>query len=289
VHTGEIIDKRGIRGLLAAGAVAALATVTGCSASGPDAAAGAPATITLNGPYGVGGPFATVGAALPAGAAGPVRSPVPAGPTGSASPRGSVAAAGAVSTGVAGSSGVAGSTGVAADKASVARVDGSTAFGGSHKAPWLAPLGYGVSVSAPQTVRPGTAAPGDAEAGFYDAFYTGRLAAACAYVVPGQRGHCPASLRASRGAAGSLRNAAVGFVVAKGAQAVVTMTGLVCGGRTAPSGCLGQRDPAYVFGNALTFEALWARIEQDGGNPLTATPLRRVAGHWYVDLILPAS
>ena len=285
MRTGEIINKWGIRGLLTAGAVSALAAVPGCTAAGPDAVTGASATTAPNGPYGVGGPFATVGPTNPVAPAGSVTQAGSVAPGGSVAPAGSVTPAGSVAPG--GSVAKAGAD--SADQASVARVYGSTALNGSHKVPWLAALGYGVSVSAPQTVSPGTATPGDAEAGFYDAFYTGRLAVACRYVVPAQRGRCAASLRGSLAAAGSLRNAAVGFVVAKGDLAIVTMTGLVCGGRAAPAGCLGQRDPAYVFGYAVTFETLWARVEADGGNPLTATPLRRVAGRWYVDLILPAA
>ena len=257
---------------MAAGAVAALAALTGCAATGPDAVAGTAAAIALNGPYGVGGPFATVS---PVGTAAPART---------AAPGVTVTPAVSVTRAVAGSGAVAGSAGRAG-----ARVDGSTALSGSHKVPWLAALGYGVNVSAPQTVHPGTATPGDAEAGFYDAFYGRRPAAACGYAVPGERSRCAASLRSALAAAGSLRNAAVGFVVMKGDEAIVTMTGLVCGGRTAPAGCLGQPDPAWVFGNAVTFDALWARIARAGGNPVTATPLRRVAGHWYVDLSLPVA
>jgi hypothetical protein len=164
------------------------------------------------------------------------------------------------------------------------RVDGSTAFNGNSRAPWLPALGYGVDVSAPPTVHPSTATPGDSEAGFYDAFYAGRLTEACGYIVPGQRARCAAALGKSLAAAGSLRDAAVGFVVVKGDQAIVTMTGLICGGRAAPTGCLGQHDPAWIFGYHVTFDALWTRIAKEGGNPLTATPFRQVAGHWYLDL-----
>jgi hypothetical protein len=168
-------------------------------------------------------------------------------------------------------------------------VSGSAGFNSIHGVPWLSALGYGVDVSAPQTVHPSTATPGDAEAGFYDAFYARQPTAACGYVVPAQRGGCPASLRASAAAAGSLRDAALGFVVVKGDEAIVTMTGLICGGRAAPAGCLSQHDPAWIFGNSVTFDALWARIAKEGGNPLTATPLRQVSARWYVDLAPPAA
>lgn len=247
-NSGEIAIKAGIRGVIAAGAIAALAGITGCGAAGPDAA-GTGATPGLNGPYGAGGPFATITRA------GPV---------------------------------AAGSTPGSAGTAAPVRVDGSTALNGSHGVWWLSALGYGVSVSAPQDVQPSTASPGDAEAGFYDAYYDRRPASACGYVVPAERAQCPASLRRSLAAAGSLRNAAVGFVVVKADEAIVTLTGLVCGGPAADS-CLGQHDPAWIFANAGTFDALWARLAAEGGNPLTGTPLHRVAGRWYVDLFLPSA
>jgi hypothetical protein len=234
---------------MAAGTLAALTAITGCGATGPDAAAEPDATVPLDGPYGAGGPFAAAKLASPAAAR-----PVTAGGTQVASP------------------------------AAPARVEGSTAFDGNHRAPWLPALGYGVDVTAPSAVHPSTATPGDAEAGFYDAFYAGRLTEACGYLVPGQRVRCATTLGKSLAAAGSLRDPAVGFVVVKGDQAIVTMTGLTCGGRAAPAGCLGQHDPAWIFGYHVTFDALWARIGQEGGNPLTATPFRRVAGHWYLDL-----
>ena len=254
---------------MAAGALAALAGITGCGAAGPDAA-GTSATPGLNGPYGAGGPFATITKADPvaAGATAAATATATASPNGTGTDR-----AGTDSTVMTG----------------LARIDGSTALNGSHSVSWLSALGYGVNVSAPQDVRQSTASPGDAEAGFYDAYYDRRPATACGYVVPAERAQCPASLRRSLPTAGSLRNAAVGFVVVKADEAIVTLTGLVCGGRAAPDGCLGQHDPAWVFTGADTFDALWARIAAEGGNPLTATPLRRVAGHWSVDLILPSS
>jgi hypothetical protein len=258
---GEIAIKSGIRGTIAAGLLAALAAVTGCGASGPNTAVGSDAAVALNGPYGTGGPFATLAAGGTATAA---------------------AAAAAATPTATGSAGLASTTGRAAG--SVVRVDGSSALYGNHSVPWLAALGYGVNVSAPPAVSPGTSSPADATAGFYDAFYTGRLAAACGYVVPGERAQCAASLASARSAAGSLRNPAIGFVVVKDTEAVVTMTGLVCGGRAAPKGCLGQEDPAWIFGDSPSFDSLWARIAREGGNPLTATPLRSVSGHWYVDL-----
>jgi hypothetical protein len=269
---GEIAIKSGIRGTMAAGllavltALAVLAGITGCGGAGPNAAVAADATTAVNGPYGAGGPFATAAAGGAAAAA-------------STATAASTAAATPAATGTAGLASTTGRT-----RAAAVRVDGSTALYGSHTVSWLTALGFGVSVSAPLTVRAGTASPADAAAGFYDAFYAGRLAAACGYAVPGPRAQCAAALARARATAGTLRNAAIGFVVAKDTEALVTMTGLACGGRAAPSGCLGQEDPAWIFGDSPSFDTLWAGIAREGGNPLTATPLRQVAGHWYVDL-----
>jgi hypothetical protein len=248
-----------IRAGMAAGALAALAAVTGCAGAGSNGVAGLDAVSAVNGPYGAGGPFAT-------------------------SPPGRTATSGRAATG----SDALGDTSGHASGSTV-QVAGSTALNGIRGLSWLPALGTGIKVSAPQTVRSGTATAGDAEAGFYDAFYAGQLAAACGYAVPSERAKCPAMLAGSAASAGRLRNGAIGFVVAKNNTALVTMTGFVCGGRAAPDGCLGQQDPSWIFENSGTFDTLWARIAQAGGNPLTATPLRRVAGRWYVDLVPSAS
>jgi hypothetical protein len=257
---------------MAAGTLAALTAITGCGAAGPDAAAAPDATLPVNGPYGAGGPFAAAAGRLASEVARPAAAATPA------------AATPAATSPAAASPAAASRVQAASPAGGAVRVDGSTAFNGNRRAPWLVALGYGVDVSAPPTVRPTTATPGDAEAGFYDAFYAGRLTEACDFVVPGQRAQCAATLAKSRAAAGSLRDAAVGFVVVKGDQSIVTMTGLSCGGQPAPAGCLGQHDPAWIFGYHVTFDALWTRIGKEGGNPLTATPFRQVAGHWYLDL-----
>lgn len=161
------------------------------------------------------------------------------------------------------------------------KVDGSTAMDGFRGMPWLLALGAGVGASAPSAVRPGTGTPADAAAGFYQAFYTQRFTAACGFVAPGQRAGCPARLRGSRGSTDALRIPAIGFSVVKGARALVTMTGTLC---RAGGGCIGQRNPRWIFGNSYTFDQLWALTAGDGGNPLTVTPLIMDAGRWYVDL-----
>jgi hypothetical protein len=233
--------------------MAALAAMTGC-ASGPNSAAGPDAASPVNGSYGAGGPFATAAAGR----------------------------AGTSSRAAAGGDALANTS--SRTSGAAVQVDGSAALSGIRGLSWLPALGTGISVSAPQTVRPDMATPGDAEAGFYDAFYTGQPAAACDYVVAAERAKCPARLAGSADGAGTLRDAAIGFVVSKANAALVTMTGFVCGRRAAADGCLGQQDPSWIFENSGTFDTLWTRIAQAGGNPLTATPLRRTAGRWYVDL-----
>jgi hypothetical protein len=242
----------GIRAGLAAGALAATAALAGCGGGPTDAAT---ASAPVNGAYGAGGPYSAPGAH-----------------TG-----GQQAAASGAGTG-----------GRAALQAT-GLVDGSTQLNESHGIWWLPELGPGVSATAPETVRPGTDSAADAEAGFYDAFYSGRMTTACGYVVPGERRGCAARLARAAPGAGSLRDAAIGYVVAEGDAALVSLTGVVCGSRAAPDSCLGQRSGGWVFEQRETFAVLWARLAAAGGNPLTATPLRLLAGHWYVDLTPPAS
>jgi len=166
------------------------------------------------------------------------------------------------------------------------QVGGSTALEGVSGMPWLFGLGAGVTASAPESVRPGTDSPADAAAGFYDAFYAKRFAAACDYVAPAQRTNCPVRLRESSGSADSLDSPAIGFVAIKGSEALVTMTGLLC--RTA-SKCVGQQNAHWIFGNSYTFDQLWSLTASQGGNPLTVTPFTNVAGRWYLDLRPSAS
>ncbi len=260
---------------MACGAIVAMAALVGCGASGSHHAAAA--TTALNGPYGAGGPYATAaptgagshtGTGTPGPTAGATASPAGAGPSGQASPgsgkgakaspdggqgtpRGQATDSPLTATGTPGKADAAGhaSTGMsghadAGRVVRVVRVDGSTALE-RNRVPWLTALGAGVSVNAPRSVRPGTDSPADAAAGFYQAFYGRRLPAACGYVVPAQRAGCAGRLGAASGRAGSLRSPAIGFVVTKGAVAIVTMTGLVCGANGTTAGnCLGQHDPA---------------------------------------------
>ena len=252
----------GIRAGLAAVALAATAALAGCH-GGPAVAAATVAAGPVNGPYGAGGPYA----------AGPSQHSAS---QHSASQHTGGQQAVAISAPAGGGRDARGPAAV--------RVGGSIQLNQSRGIWWLPELGAGVSATAPATVRPGTASAADAEAGFYDTFYAGRMTAACGYVVPGERAGCLPRLTRAAAVAGTLRDAAIGYVVAKGSAALVSMTGLICGGPSAPDGCLGQHSGGWVFEERQTFDTLWARLAAAGGNPLTATPLRLLAGHWYVDL-----
>jgi hypothetical protein len=249
-----------IRGRLVACAIIALIGIAGCGASGSNRAVRSDATLAFNGPYGIGGPFEGLGAAGKAlGGTSPVR-------------------VGGSLTRVGGSLARVGGAAV--------QVGGSTALEGKAGMPWLFALGPGVSASAPESVQPGTDSPADAAAGFYDAFYAKRFAAACDYVAPAQQANCPALLRKSSGSADSLDTPAIGFVVIKGNEALVTMTGLLC--RTG-TGCVGQHNAHWIFGASHTFDQLWSLTASQGGNPLTVTPFTKIAGRWYLDLRPSAS
>lgn len=166
------------------------------------------------------------------------------------------------------------------DRGPAVQVGGSTALDGVTGLPWLFAIGAGVQVSAPATARAATDTPADATAGFYQAFYAQRFPQACGYVAPAQRAGCPARLRGA-GGADVLRVPAIGFVVQKADQALVTMTGVLC---RPVAGCLGQQNPGWIFADSRTFDQLWALTGANGGNPLTVTPLVSDAGQWYVDL-----
>ena len=242
---GSLASKLWIHGRLTVGAVIALFFIAGCGAADAPGARGADVAASANGGLGLNGQF---------GRGGPFEGTT-------------------VVAGLADSSG--GKRGV------TVQVGGSTALEGAPTMPWLFALGSGVSASAPLSVRPGTDSPADAAAGFYDAFYEQRFAAACRYVVPARQANCPVLLRESSGSADTLYNPAIGFVVAQGSQALVTMTGLLC--RTA-TGCVGQHNAHWIFGMSYSFDTLWSATARDGGNPLTVTPFTRAAGRWYLNL-----
>ena len=246
---GEFASKLNIRGNMVAGALVALIGITGCGAAGSNTAIGGKAVAAANAALGFNGQF---------GRGGPFEG------------TGTVGLANTTS----------GKIGV------TVQVGGSTAMEGVAGMPWLFALGAGVSASAPQTVRPGTDSPADAAAGFYDAFYEQRFATACDYVAPAQQANCPVLLRKSRGSADTLQSPAIGFVVIKGNEALVTMTGLLC--RTA-TGCVAQHNAHWIFGDSYTFDRLWSLTATQGGNPLTVTPCTQVAGRWYMDLTPSAS
>jgi hypothetical protein len=231
--------------------------MAGCGAAGAPGAVGADAAASANGGLGRNGPSKLNG---PSG---------PNGPFGRGGPFEGRAATAALANSPGGKAGV------------TVQVSGSTALEATHKMPWLFALGYGISASAPLSVRPGTDTPADAAAGFYDAFYEQRFAAACRYVVPARQASCPVLLGESSGSADALYSPAIGFVVAKGDQALVTMTGVLC--RTA-AGCVGQHNPDWIFGMSYPFDMLWSATARDGGNPLTVTPFTRAAGRWYLNL-----
>jgi hypothetical protein len=273
---GEVAIKLKIRGKLVTSAIMALISIAGCGAAGSNGAAGAGATPGFNGPFGRGGPFEGLSVTGPAnpGAAGTLgkllggTSPSRVtGTAGQALGRKVYSGGSTVRPGALGGSAV--------------QVGGSTALEGRAGMPWLFALGSGVSASAPESVQPGTDSPADAAAGFYDAFYARRFAAACDYVAPAQQANCLALLRKSSGSADSLDSPAIGFVVIKGNEALVTMTGLLC--RTA-TGCVGQHNAHWIFGASRTFDGLWSLTASQGGNPLTVTPVTEVAGRWYLDL-----
>ena len=274
---------------MAAGAVVAVVALTGvagCGAAGSGGAAGAGpgaganGALGFNGPFGLGGPFAggpfAGGRITGDGNSG-------AGVTGGENSGGGITGGENSGAGITGGGmGAAGLAGTASGKGRGAvKVDGSTALDGVAGLPWLFALGAGVRATAPHAVRPGTSSPADAAAGFYQAFYDQRFTAACDYVAPARRAGCPVLLRESGGSADALRTPAIGFTVVKGAQALVTMTGVLC---RAASGCVGQHDPHWIFDGSYTFDQLWALTAGAGGNPLTVTPLTMDAGHWYVDL-----
>lgn len=230
---------------MAAGTFIAFFFIASCGTASVPGASGADVAVSANGGTGFNGPF---------GRGGPFE--------------GAAAAAG-----LANASG--GKRGV------IVQVSGSTAMEGVHRMTWLFALGYGISASAPLSVRPGTDTPADAAAGFYDAFYDHRFATACRYVAPARQASCPVLLSESSGSADTLYSPAIGFAVTKGDQALVTMTGVLC--RTATS-CVGQHNPHWIFGMSYPFDTLWSATARYGGNPLTVTPFIQVAGRWYLNL-----
>jgi hypothetical protein len=158
-------------------------------------------------------------------------------------------------------------------------IAGSTATTGGTPTAWETALGSGIQVSAPKTVTPGTDSPADAVAGYYDAFLANKPFAVCAYVQPSAQATCKtdaANGQLSDTGGQFLTNPAIGYVVVKGTQALVTLAGTECVAG-APTGGSCQVAPDAAFDESVTFDSLYQRA----GNPML-NPCAEVSGKWYL-------
>lgn len=161
--------------------------------------------------------------------------------------------------------------------------DGASAGG---EPGWAHGLGSGVVVTAPSATAPGHGSPGAALLGEVNAIESDQLARACPYFPPASQPGCKAAFDGSSASAGvSVSHFALGYVVVRGAEALVGSTGKYCAAAQTPE-CTSNSNPAAVFERRKSFAALWTEaISQDSSgatNAYSLAPCVRVGGRWYV-------
>jgi len=156
--------------------------------------------------------------------------------------------------------------------------------GGSSSLPsWATSLGSGVTVTAPEQTGPGNGSPGAAVSGLLAAVRAKRYTAGCAYVEPSAQAACR-SAEAGIPASGppSVKDAAIGYVIIHGNQALVGTTGTFCVPDQTPK-CYTNTDPAAIFSTGKSFAALWTQANtSSSSNVYMLVPCIRTAGNWYL-------
>jgi hypothetical protein len=118
----------------------------------------------------------------------------------------------------------------------------------------------------------------------------GKLAATCVYFPPASQPRCRTSYASAPAVTGlSVSHFALGYIAIRGGEALAGFTGTFCGpGRD----CTSNANPAALFTQGITFEALWKETMSQisgGTDPYLLYPCVRVSGRWYLYSPLSAS
>jgi len=152
---------------------------------------------------------------------------------------------------------------------------------------WAAALGAGVVVTAPAAAAtPGHDSPGGAALGLLEAEASRTLGRTCAYFPPSDQASCQAliSLVPAGRSLETVRNIALGYVAVDGNEALVGITGTICGDDAALA-CASNDNPAAIFLEAKPFRELWAEsVAADistTAHSYSLAPCVKIGRKWY--------
>jgi hypothetical protein len=155
--------------------------------------------------------------------------------------------------------------------------------GSSAPPSWAAALGSGVTVTAPAQVSPGDGTPGAAVAGVFAAVGAKHYTAECTYLEPSVQADCKSgAAQLTSKNAPNLKNAAIGYTVIHGNEALVGTTGTFCVPGETPE-CYTNNDPAAILSSGKSFATQWtAANKTSSANAYTLAPCIEVNGKWYL-------
>jgi hypothetical protein len=149
---------------------------------------------------------------------------------------------------------------------------------------WASALGPGVTVQSPAQPAPGHGSPAALVAGIFSAVASKHYPAECSYVEPSQQSGCASGVGAlTSSTAPYSQNAAIGYVVIHGDEALVGSTGKFCVPGQKPE-CYTNNDPAAIFAsNKKSFSALWTEQNNvSSENVYSLAPCIKINGKWYL-------
>ncbi|HUN32187.1 MAG TPA: hypothetical protein VMU95_09200 [Trebonia sp.] len=149
---------------------------------------------------------------------------------------------------------------------------------------WATALGAGATVYPPQPELAGHSEPGQAIEGELTELKAKDLVGMCSYMDPRTASTCKSE--AGQVPVSDLpyaTNAALGYTVVDGSQALVGSTGTFCTPGSTPE-CFTNTNPAAIFSAGdKTFSKLWSEATADqSANTYSLAPVVLINGKWYV-------
>jgi hypothetical protein len=177
---------------------------------------------------------------------------------------------------------------VVATTAAAALALAGCSSGGSSAPSWAAALGSDTTVAGPQSAAPGHGSPGAAVQGYITALNNKDAAGVCGYIEPSEQSACTSGLtQLPKNQLPYAKNAALGYIVTHGTQALVGITGSLCSPGSTPE-CSTNTDPAAIFSSAKPFATLWSQALAANNNTSSSAyslaACIEVSGQWYVDI-----
>ena len=156
---------------------------------------------------------------------------------------------------------------------------------------WTKSLGAGVTVAPPRPEAAGNASPGGIAMTYIADINVAKLSALCPLMDPAAQKACQQTIGGASSTGIKFKNAALGYIVTDGNEALVGLTGTYCTPNGTPP-CSTNTDPSALFSSGNTFatlftQALAAQNPPSSSNAYSLFPCIKVNSDWYFDL--PAS